>query len=118
MQNHLQYSANLGTGTPNMGSPKINSQHYIKSFEKTLPTNPIKHYSSNPNISLESNPPKFINHHASDFVPYNYNLPSKISDFKNQVNSPKYANNGSQAGPRPNRSEMTKSLIISDMEKH
>jgi hypothetical protein len=53
MQNQLQYSANLANGSsPAMGSPKFSNQPYSKGFDKTLPTNPIKHYSSNPNLSL------------------------------------------------------------------
>lgn len=54
MNNQLQYGtsyqSNLG---PTLGSPKFSTQNHIKTFDKTLPVNTqLKHYSSNPNLSL------------------------------------------------------------------
>lgn len=53
MHNQIQYQPLYSNSpSPVIGSPKFNAQNYSKVFDKTLPTNPIKHYSSNPNLSL------------------------------------------------------------------
>jgi hypothetical protein len=116
MQNQLPFSHNYSNAvSPIIGSPKFNSQNYGKSHEKTLPTNPIRHYSSNPNLSLEINYPKPPTHVSPDFSQYSNHLANKGIDFRNHVNSPNSGNSGSQTSTRPNRSELTKSLIINDM---
>lgn len=53
MQNQMQYPSNYPNGpSPVLGSPKFGAQNYGKAFDKTLPSNPIKHYTSNPNLSM------------------------------------------------------------------
>lgn len=60
MQNHLQYPQPF----PSQGQPsplqhqKFNSPTHPKGFDKTLPSPTIKHYASNPNLSLDFNPTK------------------------------------------------------------
>ncbi len=50
---HSIQSNNPPTTLPNsIGSPKFTTQNYSKAFDKTLPSNTLKHYSSNPNLSL------------------------------------------------------------------
>ena len=119
MQNHAAYSSNLPNfPSPSLGSPKFNSQAYSKPFDKTLPISPLKHYSSNPNISLE------INHHrpphnlSNDPNPNSTPLLPKNHDFRTIVNQPNYANGQGAGYNRANRNELSKSLILSDMEKH
>lgn len=119
MQNHAPYSSNLPNfPSPSLGSPKFNSQHYSKPFDKTLPNNPIKHYSSNPNISLEINHPRPSNTSSSDPNPNSSPLLNKNHDFRAQINQPNYGNGQSPGYNRANRNELSKSLILSDMEKH
>lgn len=101
MQNQLQHSISLGSAIPQVGSPKFATHNYIKTFDKTLPTNSIKHYSSNPNLSLETNHSKPTNYQPVDYSSHNH--PKNI-DFRNQVNSPTFMTNGSQASTRPSRS--------------
>lgn len=119
MQNHAPYSSNLPNfPSPSLGSPKFNSQHYSKPFDKTLPNNPIKHYSSNPNISLEINHPRPSNTSSSDPNPNSSPLLNKNHDFRAQINQPNYGNGQSPGYSRANRNELSKSLILTDMEKH
>jgi|JI9StandDraft_1071089.scaffolds.fasta_scaffold16025_9 hypothetical protein len=57
MQNHLQNPSSFPTqGQPVSGQhSKLNSAAHSKGFDKTLPSNHIKHYTSNPNLSLDFN---------------------------------------------------------------
>jgi hypothetical protein len=57
MQNQLQYPASYNPQQPSQSNPnmKFNSPTHLKAFDKTLPAPTIKHYSSNPNLSLEVN---------------------------------------------------------------
>jgi hypothetical protein len=119
MNNHIQYSQNMsGGGQPMMGSPRFAGQNYQKGFDKTLPSNTIKHYSSNPNLSLEINHPRPQTQVPNEF---SAQIPSQIPkniDYRSPNNGFNYAPTGSQVNTRGSRSELTKSLIISDMEKH
>jgi hypothetical protein len=101
-----------------MVSPKFTHQNHPKTFDKTLPANTIKHYSSNPNLSLEINHPKPPNYPLTDFNNPNNNPLNKNVDSRNRANSPNFAIYGSQVNTRPSRGELTKSLIISDEEKY
>jgi hypothetical protein len=119
MQNQMQYPSNYSNGpSPLLASPKYNAQNYGKGFDKTLPTNPIKQYSSNPNLSLEMNYSRPSNQPIPEYPTYNNHAINKNLDFRTQGSGSNFPNSGSQVSTRPNRSEMTKSLIISDMEKH
>jgi hypothetical protein len=57
MQNQLQYPNNFNPQQPpnTLNQQKYNSPTHLKSFDKTLPSMNVKHYSSNPNLSLEVN---------------------------------------------------------------
>ena len=57
MQNQVQYSNNYNSQQlqNNLGQQKFNSPTHLKTLDKTLPSMNVKHYSSNPNISLEVN---------------------------------------------------------------
>lgn len=54
MQNQLQYPSNFSNQLPSNpnNNLKFNSPTQLKSFDKTLPTTSVKHYASNPNLSL------------------------------------------------------------------
>jgi hypothetical protein len=54
MQNQLQYPISFSAHKPNnpLFQQKFNSPTNFKTFDKTLPTMNIKHYASNPNLSL------------------------------------------------------------------
>lgn len=116
MHNQIPYSSNnANSALPLVGSPKFNNQNYMKPFDKTLPTNSLKHYSSNPNLSLEITQPKPLIQPPSESNTYNYNPINKNLDFRNQVNHLNYGNNQQQVNNRANRGELTKSLIITDV---
>lgn len=57
MQNQLQYPHHFNQPPPSnpLNQPKFNSPTHLKGFDKTLPNMNIKHYVSNPNLSLEVN---------------------------------------------------------------
>jgi hypothetical protein len=119
MQNQMQYPSNYPNApSPVLGSPKFAPQNYGKPFDKTLPSNSARHYSSNPNLSLEMMHPRPPSQPLPDQPTYNSPFMGKNLDFRGQGNGVGLANGGSQAGSRGQRSEMTKSLIINDLEKH
>jgi|688.fasta_scaffold50732_2 hypothetical protein len=119
MNNHIQYSQNMaGSGQPMMGSPRFAGQNYQKGFDKTLPSNTIKHYSSNPNLSLEINHQRPQTQSPIEFPAQTPPHIPKNTDFRSPNNAFNYPLTGSQVNTRGSRSELTKSLIISDMEKH
>lgn len=49
------HNYNPNTPTNHLNQPKMNSPTQFKTFDKTLPSPNIKHYASNPNLSLELN---------------------------------------------------------------
>ena len=55
MQNQLQYPQSFASGNNYNGGQfqKIGSPTHFKTQDKTLPAYNLKHYSSNPNLSLE-----------------------------------------------------------------
>lgn len=57
MQNQLQYPNNFNTQSSQnpLNQQKYNSPTHLKGFDKTLPNMNVKHYASNPNLSLEVN---------------------------------------------------------------
>jgi len=57
MQNQLTYSNQVTPPQPpnSLNPSKFTSPTHPKSFDKTLPTMNLKHYSSNPNLSLDVN---------------------------------------------------------------
>jgi hypothetical protein len=118
MQNHMQFHNYPNGPTPVIGSPKFAAQNYSKAFDKTLPSNPIKHYSSNPNLSLEITHPRPPSQPLPEHPAYNSPFISKNLDFRGQANGIGFGAVATQASSRGQRSEMTKSLIISDLEKH
>ena len=119
MQNHMQFSTNYpNSPSPVLGSPKFAAQNYNKPFDKTLPSNPIKHYSSNPNLSLEMTHPRPPSQPLPEHPTYNSPLNNKNLDFRAQGNGLGFSSAATQASSRGQRGEMTKSLIVSDLEKH
>lgn len=118
MQNQMQFPSGFPNGpSALLGSPKFATQNYNKTFEK-IPANPLKHYSSNPNLSLEIPHPRPQNYPPADYSPYGNNLPNKNVDFRVGTGGMGIVGMGPQSSTRGNRSELTKSLIISDMDKH
>lgn len=116
MHNQPQYPTMIGNPNPPFGSPKFANQNYPRPFEKPNQSHTLKHYSSNPNLSFEPTHPKPNNYPNPDFHPYNNGFPLKSNDFQNQANGPSFTNIVSQPSTRnTNRSEMTKSLIVSDL---
>ena len=57
MHNQIQYSNSFNLQQPSnpLNQVKFTSPTHAKAFDKTLPTMNLKHYSSNPNLSLEVN---------------------------------------------------------------
>ena len=114
MQNQLQYPQSFPTQAPN--SPLLNqkygTQGHIKGQDKTLPPPNIKHYASNPNISLD-----MINPKASQFTTESHaqsqNNIKKNTDFRTPT-----ASNGygfvQQPFSRGMRGGMSQSLIVGD----
>lgn len=115
MYNQPQYPTPISNPNPPFGSPKFANQNYPRPFEKPTQPHTLKHYSSNPNLSLETNLPKPNNYPNPDPLSYNHGFPLKAGDFQNQPNGPSFANIASQASTRnANRSEMTRSMIVND----
>jgi hypothetical protein len=107
MQNQLSFSVNLGSSqSSGLGSPKFNSQNFIKPFDKTLPTPTLKHYSSNPNLSFDLNQPRPPSQPLPDFSQFNSQIAARNLDSRGHL-SP---------NTRP-RSDLTKSLIISEADR-
>jgi len=57
MQNHIQYPNNFNFPQPlnSTNQAKFPAQGHLKGFDKTLPNMNVKHYASNPNLSLDVN---------------------------------------------------------------
>ena len=116
MQNQIHYgNYNSNNAQNGMGSPKYSSQNFIKTFDKTLqlPSNTLKHYSSNPNLSLEfvnPKPPTQIEQGS-----YNYNQTNKNIDYRAQHNQANMGFISTQAtSTRGSRHSMTQSLIMNE----
>lgn len=63
MYNQLSSSTALSSSQSlGIGSPKFASQNYPKVLDKTMPTPTLRHYSSNPNISLDQLQPRPSHH--------------------------------------------------------
>lgn len=121
MQNQLQYSANF-THMPSaqMGSPKFATQQHIKTFDKSLPTSGVKHYASNPNLSLEFNHPRPLSGMPSEGNPHNHYQLNKNIEMRNPINTANYpyTNGSTQGSSRLGRNnDMTKSLIVGESER-
>jgi len=116
MQNQIQYG-NYNTNNPQIGigSPKYTSLNYIKTSDKTLPppTNNLRHYSSNPNLSLEQ-----LNLRPQTSVEHVYNNQPQINkniEFRAQQHNMNIGFNSTQAtNPRAARNLMTQSLLLSE----
>lgn len=105
MQNQLQYPSNFSSQPPSNQAInlKFNSPSQLKSFDKSLPAASIKHYSSNPNLSLEMNnqkPPNFPN----DSSTHSSNTLKKANDFRSPPSHIQYNYNQNPAAQRPLRS--------------
>lgn len=115
MQNQLQYSANFSSQHPSnpLNSPKLTSPTNQKGFDKTLPTMNIKHYSSNPNLSLDANGMKTsgIMNDSNTFSP---NTHKKNNEFRSPPSHTHYAYMQNHTPQRPSKNLMTQSLIIND----
>lgn len=114
MQNHLQYPQSFaGQGpTSPVQHQKFNSPTHLKGFDKTLPSPTIKHYASNPNLSLDFNPPK-MSATTSDTNNSSANSIKKNLEYRSPPSHSQYTFNQNQHS-RGMRNEMTKSLIIGD----
>lgn len=114
MQNQLQYPNNFNP-QQHPHSPqqqKFNSPTYLKSFDKTLPTMNIKHYVSNPNLSLEVNGMK-----TSAIMGEPHAHSAMHNKKNNEFRSPppmQYPFPQNQGIQRPTRNSMTQSLIIGE----
>lgn len=107
MQNQLSSSVNLGNGqSPGLGSPKFSTQNYMKPFDRPLPPTTLKHYSSNPNLSLEMTHPRPPTQPIPDFSQFNSHLAARNHENRSYI-SP---------NARP-RSDLTKSLIITEADR-
>lgn len=106
MQNQLQYQSSFqSNSTRTIGSPVFGSPNNPRGFDKTLPTNNIKHYASNPNLSMEVNYSRHLNHISPDPNTYNNPTINKNIDFRNPPSNNNYpynsnptSNNRSQRG--------------------
>lgn len=58
----LSSTALFNSQSLGIGSPKFASQKYPKVLDKTMPTPTLRHYSSNPNISLDQLQPRPSHH--------------------------------------------------------
>jgi len=106
MQNQLPYSSSFqSNSTKTIGSPAFGNQNNSKGFDKTLPVNNIKHYTSNPNLYMEVNYSKHLNHISPESNNYNNPSLNKNVDFKNpsSINNYPY-NSNSISNHRPQRS--------------
>lgn len=105
MQNQLSYSVNLtGNYSSGLGSPKFAAQNYPKPLDKTLPTPTLKHYSSNPNLSLEVTHPR--PHPLPDFTQFNSQIAARNPDYR-----------GHLSPSTRTRSDLTKSLIMGEADR-
>lgn len=114
MQNQLQYPNNFNPQqlSNQLNQQKFNSPTHIKTFDKTLPTMNIKHYSSNPNISLEVNAMK-----GSAIVGEAHTYSPALNKKSNEYRSPppmQYGFPQNHGLPRPTRNSMTQSLIMGE----
>lgn len=113
MQNHLQYSNNFNPQQPpnTLNQPKFSSPTHLKGFDKTLPTMNLKHYSSNPNLSLDVNGMKTSGiMNDSNAFPTAPN--KKSNEFKSPPSHLQYGFSQNQPPQRPSRNLMTQSLIM------
>ena len=114
MQNQLQYPQSFPTQAPN--SPLLNQKYgtsgYPKGQDKTLPPPNIKHYASNPNLSLDINNLKTSQFTAESHAHSQNNL-KKNTDYKSPINNNNFGF-GQQNPPRGMRGGMSQSLIVGD----
>lgn len=95
----MQFNSPYQSQQGGIGSPKFSLQRPKPIFDKTLPSAPLKHYSSNPNLSLEMNAAKYPEPGSPT-----YDLPQKDFTMANQrphINQHRHG-----------RSDLAKSLII------
>lgn len=115
MQNQVQYSQNYSSGLQSgIAYNKYTAPNYVKTFDKTLPaSNTLKHYASNPNLSME-----FANNKQTPLPEQNTHNQYQINkniEFRAHNNNMNMGFSGTQAtSPRPSRHSMTQSLIIND----
>ncbi len=114
MQNHLQYQQPFPSpaNTAALGNQKFNSPLHPKGFDKTLPTPNIKHYASNPNLSMEFNSQKLINPSSENNIQSTNNLKKNI-EYRSPPSHHPYNFNLNQH-TRAGRNDMAKSLIIGE----
>ena len=114
MKNQLQYPQSFQSTTNNNATSfaKIGSPTHFKTQDRTLPSNNIKHYSSNPNLSLELN-----NLKSSQTIENNQQQPTnqvkKNTDFRSPPSHTQYAYSQQQV-PRGMRGQMAQSLFVGE----
>lgn len=114
MQNQVHNAPSFPTQQPNNpGSyPKYGTPAPFKVQDRTLPIQNVKHYASNPNLSLDINNLK-TSQFTSESSGQTPNMPKKTTDFRSPPSHSNYPH--SQPPPlRGARSQMTQSLIIGD----
>lgn len=114
MQNQLQYPQSFPTQAPNspLLGQKYGSPGHLKSQDRTLPPPNIKHYASNPNISLDINNMKTSQFTSESQVHSQTNLKKNI-DFRSPTANNNYGY-AQQHHPRGMRGGMSQSLIVGD----
>lgn len=114
MQNQLQYPPSFSSHHNNNAPPlpKASSPNYFKTQDRTLPTPSLKHYGSNPNLSLEINAMKTsqttLDTQQQTAAQLKKNIEYRASQNHNLHQKQQ------QVNPRPVRSQMTQSLFLSE----
>ncbi len=108
MHNQMNFPNNLPNSlSSGLGSPKFASNNYPKAFDKTLPTNTLKHYSSNPNLSLEITHPRPIPPQPlPDFTQFNPQISPRNPEYRGYL-SPNMRS----------KNDLTKSLIMTEADR-
>ena len=114
MQNQLQYQQSFPTQAPNspLLGPKYGTSGHPKGQDRTLPLPNIKHYASNPNLSLDINNMK-NSQITSETHAQSQNSIKKNLDFRSPTGNNNYGF-GQQQHSRGMRGGMSQSLIVGD----
>jgi hypothetical protein len=114
MQNQLHYPQSFPTQAP--GSPLLGAKYgtsvHPKGQDRTLPPPNIKHYASNPNLSLDANNMKTSQVTSETHAQSQSNI-KKNMEFRSPTGSNNYGF-GQQHHPRGMRGGMSQSLIVGD----
>ena len=114
MQNQLQYPQSFPSQSNNNGTAfqKLGSPTHFKTQDRTLPSPNIKHYSSNPNLSLELGNIK-TSQTTMDSQQLSSNHIKKNLQYRSPPSHNQYAYS-QQTPSRGVRGQMSQSLIVGD----